>query len=149
LAVALEEFERKKLTIDWDVNQDRPMISVGGRSPEEWLVLVENHPRKLEEDERVLVPAGKVQEIFKAVFSDGQKVWRGEIRRQINIRKPFVALFCGGSFAAPYLMKLVTSDMDKYKKEATKKGTKFEYEFLENLDRQRFVKDSPSQLMLY
>lgn len=133
LAVFLNDFEQQKYDIDCALDSTSETVMLNGIEKQ----FIRLHGESSER--RVNIPARTIKKIFKDVFNNGRRVWKDEIKVQLDIGRPFVALFCGGSFAGPGLRNQASRDMDKYKELAEQRGTSFEYAFLEKFDRQRSV----------
>ncbi|KAF7539906.1 hypothetical protein G7054_g1756 [Neopestalotiopsis clavispora] len=130
LAVFLNDFEQQKYDIDCALDSTSETIKLNGIEKQFIRLQGESSER------RVNIPARTIKKIFKDVFNNGRRVWKDEIKVQLDIGRPFVALFCGGSFAGPGLRNQASRDMEKYKELAEQRGTSFEYAFLEKFDRQ-------------
>lgn len=116
LACLMRHFEEQKWRLDYTVN-DAPII-LTGTVPE---ISVRLYPYQ-------------VRQAFDEIFQDSFALILQRCKSMINIGKPFVVIFCGGSFCNPGLQREIEELMSTIQGLADEKGVDFRYSILSDFD---------------
>lgn len=82
----------------------------------------------------ILITPVTIQNIFTDTFGPGLRLLEAEIQRVFKLGENFAIIFCGGSYVNKGLGRKARECLDKYRGEAQRKGLRFKYLFLADVD---------------